>query len=133
MTNPRYASATSTHLPGSRSSMIVQTGMRSQPAPYAGLDLVSSSYWQPHEGAVALNPQLVVESRPVLSREHFDQGEARPSQGGHALQDYQMQLMLLEQQNKKRLLMARQEQESTDRAAKERELMEVLRQPRDWA
>ena len=28
----------------------------------------------------------------------------------HALQDYQMQLMLLEQQNKKRLLMARQEQ-----------------------
>ena len=31
------------------------------------------------------------------------------SQGNHALQDYQMQLMLLEQQNKKRLLMARQE------------------------
>lgn len=30
----------------------------------------------------------------------------------HALQDYQMQLMLLEQQNKKRLLMARQEQDS---------------------
>ena len=29
--------------------------------------------------------------------------------GNHALQDYQMQLMLLEQQNKKRLLMARQE------------------------
>lgn len=29
--------------------------------------------------------------------------------GGNALQDYQMQLMLLEQQNKKRLLMARQE------------------------
>ncbi|KAI0121030.1 SOM1 protein [Xylariales sp. AK1849] len=35
-------------------------------------------------------------------------------QGGsnHALQDYQMQLMLLEQQNKKRLMMARQEQDS---------------------
>jgi hypothetical protein len=31
--------------------------------------------------------------------------------GNHALQDYQMQLMLLEQQNKKRLMMARQEQE----------------------
>ena len=30
----------------------------------------------------------------------------------HALLDYQMQLMLLESQNKKRLLMARQEQES---------------------
>jgi hypothetical protein len=36
------------------------------------------------------------------------------AQGGsnHALQDYQMQLMLLEQQNKKRLMMARQEQDS---------------------
>ena len=34
------------------------------------------------------------------------------SQGNHALQDYQMQLMLLEQQNKKRLLMARQEQDN---------------------
>jgi hypothetical protein len=32
--------------------------------------------------------------------------------GGGALQDYQMQLMLLEQQNKKRLLMARQEQDT---------------------
>ena len=32
------------------------------------------------------------------------------SAGRHALQDFQMQLMLLEQQNKKRLLMARQEQ-----------------------
>lgn len=35
--------------------------------------------------------------------------------GNHALQDYQMQLMLLEQQNKKRLLMARQEQDTTVR------------------
>lgn len=34
-----------------------------------------------------------------------------PGQGNHALQDYQMQLMLLEQRNKKRLLMARQEQD----------------------
>ena len=33
-------------------------------------------------------------------------------QPNHALQDYQMQLMLLEQQNKKRLMMARQEQDS---------------------
>ncbi|KAI1374767.1 hypothetical protein F4677DRAFT_155375 [Hypoxylon crocopeplum] len=33
----------------------------------------------------------------------------------HALQDYQMQLMLLEQQNKKRLMMQRQEQGSEDR------------------
>ena len=35
--------------------------------------------------------------------------------GNHALQDYQMQLMLLEQQNKKRLLMARQEQDTITR------------------
>ena len=33
------------------------------------------------------------------------------AQSNHALQDYQMQLMLLEQQNKKRLMMARQEQD----------------------
>lgn len=32
-----------------------------------------------------------------------------PQRGSHALQDYQMQLMLLEQQNKKRLLNARTE------------------------
>ncbi|KAI9817241.1 MAG: hypothetical protein M1827_001354 [Pycnora praestabilis] len=36
-------------------------------------------------------------------------------QGNHALQDYQLQLMLLEQQNKKRLMMARQEQDSAQR------------------
>lgn len=34
---------------------------------------------------------------------------ALPATGNHALQDYQMQLMLLEQQNKKRLMAARQE------------------------
>ena len=42
-------------------------------------------------------------------------GPPNGAQGGtgsnHALQDYQMQLMLLEQQNKKRLMMARQEQD----------------------
>jgi hypothetical protein len=39
-------------------------------------------------------------------------GQGQPGgSGNHALQDYQMQLMLLEQQNKKRLMMARQEQD----------------------
>lgn len=38
------------------------------------------------------------------------------STGNQALQDYQRQLMLLEQQNKKRLLMARQEQDAFQRA-----------------
>jgi hypothetical protein len=37
---------------------------------------------------------------------------AAAQSGNHALQDYQMQLMLLEQQNKKRLMMARQEQDN---------------------
>ncbi|GAB7353256.1 hypothetical protein MBLNU459_g3765t1 [Dothideomycetes sp. NU459] len=40
-------------------------------------------------------------------------GQGPPTNNSnHALQDYQMQLMLLEQQNKKRLLMARQEQDN---------------------
>jgi hypothetical protein len=50
-------------------------------------------------------------------------GQVRPGMqtpggqnGNHALQDYQMQLMLLEQQNKRRLMMARQEQDSMARA-----------------
>ena len=37
-----------------------------------------------------------------------------PQGGIHPLQDYQMQIMLLEQQNKKRLLIARQGQDRTD-------------------
>ncbi|KAH7091682.1 hypothetical protein FB567DRAFT_589558 [Paraphoma chrysanthemicola] len=48
-------------------------------------------------------------SHQALSEQHqvyHDNG-----QGNHALQDYNMQLMLLEQQNKKRLLMARQGQD----------------------
>lgn len=49
---------------------------------------------------------------------HLYHPMAAPLQSGnypanHALQDYQMQLMLLEQQNKKRLLRARQEQDQT--------------------
>ncbi|PMD65837.1 uncharacterized protein K444DRAFT_624384 [Hyaloscypha bicolor E] len=39
-------------------------------------------------------------------------GQPSAAGGNHALQDYQMQLMLLEQQNKKRLMMARQEQDN---------------------
>jgi hypothetical protein len=38
-------------------------------------------------------------------------GPGQATGSNHALQDYQMQLMLLEQQNKKRLMMARQEQD----------------------
>ncbi|KAG5999324.1 hypothetical protein E4U43_002134 [Claviceps pusilla] len=39
-------------------------------------------------------------------------GAQAPAGSNHALQDYQMQLMLLEQQNKKRLMMARSEQDT---------------------
>lgn len=48
----------------------------------------------------------------AMDRSQLPNGGAGGSQGNHALQDYQMQLMLLEQQNKKRLLMARQEQDN---------------------
>ncbi|KAF1957574.1 ankyrin, partial [Byssothecium circinans] len=45
--------------------------------------------------------------------------------GNHALQDYQMQLMLLEQQNKKRLLIARMNQDNQDMVAVVKLLLEV--------
>lgn len=53
-------------------------------------------------------------SDPVANGMRNGPGGGAPNTGGgnHALQDYQMQLMLLEQQNKKRLMMARQEQEN---------------------
>jgi hypothetical protein len=38
-------------------------------------------------------------------------------QQGHALQDYQMQLMLLEQQNKKKLMLKRMEEAAQAAAA----------------
>ncbi len=55
--------------------------------------------------------------------EYFNSGMAlratvagpNPAGSNHALHDYQVQLMLLEQQNKKRLLMARQEQDTAAR------------------
>ncbi|VZH95771.1 unnamed protein product [Fusarium fujikuroi] len=64
-------------------------------------------------------PQLAASAAPKIS--HFQPTinpsaneirlPARPST--HALQDYQVQLMLLEQQNKKRLMMARSEQDTS--------------------
>ncbi|KAI1170977.1 hypothetical protein F4777DRAFT_84213 [Nemania sp. FL0916] len=46
-------------------------------------------------------------------------GATQAGGSNHALQDYQMQLMLLEQQNKKRLLMARQDQEGMGNMARD--------------
>lgn len=81
----------------------------------------------PHQGSPMLGP---VDSQSLMAMEALYQNpqmaaafrqqangmSAANGQGGnHALQDYQMQLMLLEQQNKKRLMMARQEQDSIGR------------------
>jgi hypothetical protein len=55
------------------------------------------------------NPQHLAAIRQANIQGNNGQG------GNHALQDYQMQLMLLEQQNKKRLMMARQEQDNITR------------------
>jgi hypothetical protein len=57
-------------------------------------------------------PQQNMEQMDFMNQQRLTNGGAGASHGSHALQDYQMQLMLLEQQNKKRLLMARQEQEN---------------------
>ncbi|EEQ33247.1 OefA [Microsporum canis CBS 113480] len=71
--------------------------------------------------------QPMHDSQGMIPQEYYGNGQmaAQMRQGGmptpgaqngnHALQDYQMQLMLLEQQNKKRLLIARQEQDSMAR------------------
>ncbi|KAH6684654.1 hypothetical protein B0J14DRAFT_555611 [Halenospora varia] len=54
--------------------------------------------------------------RPVVGMNHNSLYNPVEGGGNHALQDYQMQLMLLDQQNKKRRMMARQEQEGQDTA-----------------
>ncbi|KAK5088999.1 hypothetical protein LTR05_003223 [Lithohypha guttulata] len=58
----------------------------------------------------------------MYNRQNMPGGQPMQTGGGaqsgnHALQDYQMQLMLLEQQNKKRLMMARQEQHENNPGA----------------
>ncbi|KAL9589281.1 MAG: hypothetical protein Q9203_001935 [Teloschistes exilis] len=71
------------------------------PMMQAGMDLNAV-------GAEYFAPQMQM-------RAGMPNGNGASNGGNHALQDYQMQLMLLEQQNKKRLLMARQEQETPSR------------------
>ncbi|OQN96305.1 hypothetical protein B0A48_17561 [Cryoendolithus antarcticus] len=75
------------------------TGAQGSPLSQAGIDNAMGDY---ANGAM----------RPGMVPNAGSQGAAGSNGGNHALQDYQMQLMLLEQQNKKRLLMARQEQDS---------------------
>lgn len=75
----------------------------------------------PQQGSPMMQPgPNAADISSLYNANEFPAGGIRPGapgngQGGgsnHALQDYQMQLMLLEQQNKKRLMMARQEQDS---------------------
>ncbi|KAJ5109760.1 hypothetical protein N7532_002405 [Penicillium argentinense] len=62
-------------------------------------------------GMYTMNPEYYQANPQAIGRPSM-----QPQNGGnHALQDYQMQLMLLEQQNKRRLMMARQEQDSMAR------------------
>lgn len=58
------------------------------------------------------SPQMDPDFLNGMNRGAAGQANGANSNSNHALQDYQMQLMLLEQQNKKRLLMARQEQDN---------------------
>jgi hypothetical protein len=59
-----------------------------------------------------MNPQGLEDQNNMFNGNGARPGMSNAPQNGNALQDYQMQLMLLEQQNKKRLLMARQEQDN---------------------
>lgn len=83
--------------------------------PNQGSPMLGPVDGQPFMPAMAMdslynNPQHMA----VLRQQASMQG-ANGQTGNHALQDYQMQLMLLEQQNKKRLMMARQEQDNITR------------------
>ena len=69
---------------------------------------ITISWDQTREGDFKTEILQAVLGRPSTS---IPEVEPPKKTGNHALQDYQMQLMLLEQQNKKRLLLARSEQE----------------------
>lgn len=77
-------------------------------------DVVASSF----QDEVAAGRQDLAEKK--LRRDHIDANAAQKrlteaSNKSKPLPDYQMELMLLEQQNKRRLLMARDEQDEVRR------------------
>lgn len=61
-------------------------------------------------------PEYYANGQMAQMRPGMQTPGGQPGGGNHALQDYQMQLMMLEQQNKRRLMMARQEQDNIARA-----------------
>jgi hypothetical protein len=96
------------NMPGGPNGMIMQNGM---PADMNQINFAQNG--QPKIEMSAGGPQGMEGSFDMMNQQRpMANGGGNPSQGNHALQDYQMQLMLLEQQNKKRLLMARQEQDN---------------------
>ena len=67
---------------------------------------------QPQGAAAGLFGSSIANMASVQSAPFGSSAAGRTiPEGNHAAQDYQMQLMLLEQQNKKRMLLARQEQD----------------------
>jgi hypothetical protein len=80
-------------------------GAQGSPMSQQGMDGATSDFYAAN-GRMPMQPN---NPQAVAAAAAAGQGN---NNGNHALQDYQMQLMLLEQQNKKRLLMARQEQDS---------------------
>ena len=80
-------------------------GAQGSPMSQPGMDAATGEFYAAANGGTRMAMQPNAAGAAAA-------GQAGNTNGNHALQDYQMQLMLLEQQNKKRLLMARQEQDS---------------------
>jgi hypothetical protein len=98
-----------TSMPGAPNGMMMQNGM---PGDMSQMNFGQNGQQKMEMGAGG--PQGMEGSFDMNQQRPMANGAVNPSPGNHALQDYQMQLMLLEQQNKKRLLMARQEQENVN-------------------
>lgn len=101
-----YAQNLAQHTRSAMDNQSLPKGMPNQP----GMPTHGSPMMQPGPDGVAGMSDFYPNPAAAMRVVQAPHGQ----NGNHALQDYQMQLMLLEQQNKKRLLMARQEQEGKD-------------------
>ena len=84
-------------------------GTQGSPMNPAGMDGATGEFYANNVNGARM--QMSQQNAAAAAAAAGQNGTANGGNGNHALQDYQMQLMLLEQQNKKRLLMARQEQD----------------------
>jgi hypothetical protein len=112
---PAGANATAQRLAGYQANLAQQQatqmpGSKGMPNPGGPPNQGSPMMTQGQDGGAIANYYNPGEMGPNGMR--GPGGQPGAAGGNHALQDYQMQLMLLEQQNKKRLMMARQEQDS---------------------